>query len=241
MTERAELISFPGLQEGLILGRKSLFTVEILVNSTKVMAYLNNTGRLKGIIETGKKCYCIKNKKSSKTPIRIIGVEEDGLASVVDTSIQEQAFIIAQRRNLISWLKDCIYIGKNQVVNGAVIDYIFNCSGKITLVEIKSAVMRLPGNLAGYPDAPTSRGRKQIQALIKQVKKGVVGFIVFIAGIPGSLGFQLYCEEDQLIGRIIYEASQRGVLFKALSMYLDPRRESIVLENSDLPLNLECR
>lgn len=241
MMEKTELIQLPDLQEGLILGRKSRFTVEILLNSTPVIAYLNNTGRLGGVIENGKKCYCIGNKKSSKTPIRIVGVEEEELASIVDTSIQEQAFVTAQRRNIIPWLENCVFMRRNHVVDGVVIDYVFNCNGETTLVEVKSAVMRLPGNLAGYPDAPTSRGRKQIEVLTRRVERGEKGIVVFIAGIPRSAGFQLYCGEDSLTGRVVENAVEKGVLFKAVSMHLDPRRKSIVLENPDLPLSLKCK
>ncbi|MEM3912341.1 MAG: DNA/RNA nuclease SfsA [Desulfurococcaceae archaeon] len=228
------------LHECIIIERTSLFTVKVLVNSEHYTAYINNTGRLKGVLEKGKRGYCIENR-NGKLKYRIIGVESGDYASLIDTRLQEQAFLIAQRNRLLNWLKDCRLFKRNYKLSSETIDFAYLCGDQLVLVELKSAVMNLPGNYAGYPDAPTPRGRRQIRELGKYVERGGVGIVVFVAGIPRSKGFKLYCNEDKLIGRTMQEARSKGVLFKAMGVYLDPFKEAILLHSPDLPVDLDCQ
>lgn len=60
------------------------------------------------------------------------------------------------------------------------------------LVELKSTVMRLPSDLAGYPDTPIPRSRQQIRKLGRYVEQEGTGIVVFVAGIPRLKKLKLY-------------------------------------------------
>jgi sugar fermentation stimulation protein A len=227
------------LLECTIIERTSLLTVKVDFNGVQEVVYINNTGRLKEILVRGKKCYCTKTR-GGKLRYKLIGVEDEHYASLIDTHLQEEAFITAHKLGYIDWLRDYSLIKRNVKVSSETIDFLFTSMRGVTLVEIKSAVMKLPGNYAGYPDAPTPRGARQIRALAVHASKGGESIVVFIAGIPLAKGFQLYCCVDKEIEKAVKHAVRMGVLFKALNFYLDPITKSVVLGETNLPVKLEC-
>ncbi|MEM4481687.1 MAG: DNA/RNA nuclease SfsA [Desulfurococcaceae archaeon] len=237
--EIATLISGLELQECIILKRNNLFTLEALMRGSTKIVYINNTGRLAGVLERGKKGYCAKNASGSLA-FRIIGVEEGEYATLVDTMLQERAFLIAQREGLIKWLLDCRLLKRNYRLDSETIDLAYACGDQLVLVELKSAIMKLAGGYAGYPDAPTVRGRRQIKALADYVKGGGRAVLVFIAGVPFASGFKLYCRADREIKDVIDYAAQSGLELRAVNTCLDPQSKSVILLGGDLPVELSC-
>lgn len=62
--------------------------------------------------------------------------------------------------------------------------------------------------------------------------------IIFLAGLSKVKAFTPARWIDHKIADALVEAKREGVKIKALSMYFDPEDSSIVLENSDLPVEL---
>jgi len=233
------ILPLPLIIECRIIARTSLFTVEAEIAGRRETVYLGNTGRLRGIIEHGKKGFCIENK-SGRLKHRLIGVEKDKYAYLIDTQIQERAFIALHNMGLIPWLRDCSLASKNYRLSSEIIDYAFKCNSEIVLVELKSAVMELEGGFAGYPDAPTPRGRRQLEVLAEYALRGGRAFVVFIAGVPNPRGFKLYCGIDQAIKRFVDKAVKAGVVFKSINIFLDPLMKEVVLGDVDLKTDLDC-
>ena len=227
------------LGECKFIERISLFKLLVDINGMVHEAYINNTGRLADLLVKGKTCYYTHTKsRKSKLKYRVIGIEDGELAAVIDTKLQEEAFIKLCEQDSIPWLSECKIIKRNHRLNNEVIDFLVKQNGKNILVELKSAVMKLPGNNAGYPDAPTPRGRRQIRLLAEYTDKGYDALVVFIAGIPRARGFKLNHEVDGGIASAVEYALKRNVSFKAINIYLDPNNQSIILGNSDLPVDL---
>jgi len=115
---------------------------------------------------------------------------------------------------------------------------VLSCGGEKVYVEVKSATLRLPGNLAAYPEPASMRGRRHVQELTQLARRGGRAMLVFIAGIPGARGFTINTEADPLLPRLLEEAMRAGVDVRALSIIYDPRGSAVVLENPLLPIEL---
>ena len=177
----------------------------------------------------------------SRLRYRLVGVEDKGYATLIDTRLHEKSFEVLLSRDLIPWLRGCRVYKRNAKLYGSIVDYSILCGDKEAFVELKSAVMDLGGGVAGYPDAPTPRGGRQIEALANHGKGGGgFSYIVFIAGIPNARGFQLYCNVDRAICRAIRYATESGVVFKSINVFLNPSTKSIVYGDLDLPVDLGC-
>ena len=218
-----------------IVKRLNRFVVEVYVSGGITRAYINNTGRLKEYMARNRRAFCLL-KEGGKTSYRLFAVEDQGFAALIDTQLQMRAFEAALSRNMISWFTGCRVIKRNPRLGDSVLDYLVECGGRRVFVEVKSAVLRGDHIYAMYPDCPTLRGRRHIKELINHVIGGGYAAIVFIAALPGVKAFKPYREGDPVIEELLGEAIRRGVIIKALSMYFDPHRSTINLDNPDLPV-----
>lgn len=234
------LIMLRDLLECSIVERTSRFTVVVDIGGAEAVAYLNNTGRLEGYLARGRKGFCIPLERS-RARYRLVGVEDNGYAALVDTRLHEKSFEELVARDAIPWLRSCALVRRGYPLHSSRIDYELKCRNRTTLVELKSAIMRFPDNFAGYPDAPTPRGRKHLEELAKFVSGGDRdAYVVFVAGIPNAKGFRLNCYIDKDICKSIENALENGVKFKSINIYLDPYLKSIVFGDLDLPIDFGC-
>lgn len=234
-----DILKFSNLVECTILKRISRFSVLVNIGGTEHIVYLCNTGRLLGYIEKGRRGFCIPTKKG-KLMYRLVGVEDRGYAALVDTMLHEKSFEILISKGFIPWLKSCAIIKRNFRVFGSILDYLIRCRDIEAVIELKSAIMKLSDGFAGYPDAPTTRGRKQIEALANFIENGFLSYLVFVVGIPNAKGFKLYCDVDEKICYAVNYAIKRGVIFKAINIFLNPFTEYIVAGDLDLKVDLSC-
>ncbi|MEM0469817.1 MAG: DNA/RNA nuclease SfsA [Desulfurococcaceae archaeon] len=242
MNALKEIIKFDDLYECTVISRVNRFTVIVEVRGSEVAAYINNTGRLHEYVVKGKVGYCIETPRGG-LKYRIIGVKDgnhEGYAALLDTAYQEKAFAVLQERGMIPWLLSCVLYRRNYRLDREIIDFAYSCHEDLVLVELKSAVMKLEEGVAGYPDAPTVRGRRQIQALAEYAKTGKRAFITFIAGIPGARKVKLHCYADRKICVAAEHAARSGVLFKAINLYVDPAIKGVVSAGVDIPVELGC-
>ncbi len=237
-----ELLSLNYDVECIILKRLNKFVVKVLVNGREEYAYLYNTGKLDNLVKEGKKCYCISIEKSRtprKTKFNLFAIEYGGKAAIVDTRVQEKAYEVAVNNNILPWLKNCIVSRKNVRIDKSIIDYKLRCRdlGEV-YVELKSAVAVSNEMFALYPDTPTLRGRRHIRTLIQLRMRGMHTVLVFVAGLPGVKGFMPNRYVDPEVHDLVREAIDKGVTVKAISIYYDPSKNTIVLDKDDLPIRL---
>jgi sugar fermentation stimulation protein A len=86
-----------------------------------------------------------------------------------------------------------------------------------------------------YPDCPSIRGQKHIKELIDNYKNSI---ILFIAGMKNISSFSPNKNADPKIYELLRVAKEKGVQIKAIQIYFDEKRKSVVLRNDDLPVVL---
>lgn len=231
------VLKINNLVECELVCRLNRFTVQVVVNGEVYSAHLTNTGRLEDYIVRGRRGLCTIIG-GPKLKYRLVAVEDVGGYVILDTITQSKVFEQLITYKLIPWLAKCDLRGRNFKLVNEIVDYVLDCGDTLCLVELKSAVLRVDNNYASYPDCPTARGRRQIKVLADNASK-FKSYVVFIASIPGVLGFKPYCLGDPKILEVMKYAYERGVTFKAINAYLD-NDYWITLTNSDLPVELKC-
>lgn len=166
------LIVLRDLTECLIIKRTSRFSVSVNIDGVEVRAYLSNTGRLKEYLVEGRRGFCIPLERG-RVKYRLIAVEDYGHAALIDTKLHEKSFEALIARNMLPWLRGCILHRRSFPLYSSRIDYELRCGDRVTLVELKSAVMRFSDDFAGYPDAPTSRGENTLMRYQNSFQKVV--------------------------------------------------------------------
>jgi len=197
--------------------------------------HINNTGRLQDLLYRGSRIMCtsIRGGKVSK---RVVGTHVEGDRwTLIDTKLQERAFVESLSRNLIGWLEGYRVSKRDFEVGGARIDFLLEGPRGPALVELKSAVFyHEQDGSARYPDTISVRGRRHLEILASL--RGYERFVVFIAGHPRALIFGP-SGVDPLFPGILRRAVELGVRVKALKLYIEGLW--VVLSDPDLPVTLE--
>ena len=228
-----ELLKLPTPIRSKILERVNTFKVKVEFDGRIEYAYINNTGRLRELLISGKTGFCLRFKKPKKTKYRLFSIEVDGYGALIDTWIQGKAFERSLDLKLIPWLKGYRIIRRNVKLNRSIIDYLLRRGDEETYLELKSAVQRIDG-YASYPDAPSIRARRQLRDLIRYVEGGGRAMIVFMIGLKDVRGFKPNEDVDPEIHQQLLRGLRIGLEIKAIGVYYDPHRSSIRLWNPDV-------
>jgi len=108
MLERIKLFRIEYDTVCIISKRLNKLVVEVIVNDQNTYAYINNTGKLKHLIEKGRKGYCTRRTGKGSTKYRLFAIEYNKLASLIDTRIQENTFAYMVNNSLLPWLNLCL-------------------------------------------------------------------------------------------------------------------------------------
>lgn len=230
-----QIIDLGDTVECVFIRRENRFVGRAVCGSLEAMVHINNTGRLIDILYRGSRILCTRIR-GRKTSLRVVGSHVDGdMWTLIDTKLQERAFIASIENNLIGWLDGYRVYKRDIEIGGTKIDFLLRRGDREALVELKSAVYFHPSDMsARYPDTISLRGRKHIEILSRL--EGRDRYLVFIAGHPlarifGPSGV------DPLLPDLLRKASMRGVYIKAIKFYIN--NNSIVLSDPDLPVTLD--
>ena len=226
------LLELPSPVERRVARRLNRFVVEL---ESGEQAYINNTGRLLDLLAPGRTCYCLP-KPSGSTGLRLIAVEDEGGAALVDTRLQMAAFERALELEALPWAP-CRVVRRNPKLGSSTLDYLLECGGELVYAELKSAALRV-GCYAAYPDCPSLRGRRHIAELERLAERGGRAMVVFVAALPRVCAFRPYEEGDPEIPRLLREAASKDVEIRSFSLHYEPSSSTVVLDKVEIPVVL---
>lgn len=210
--------------KGKFLKRINRFVCEVEVGGEVLRAHLNNTGKLLDLLVEGREVL-LTPINGEKLKFRIVGTDTGSeYFTLIDTGLQERAFLEAQRMGLIPFLEGFKLLRRNPRVNNEFIDFLFWKEGMEIFVELKSAVYYFPEDKSGrYPDTITLRGRRQMEKLAK-----LGGWVVFVVGHPMAEKFKPSYDDPE-IPKILRRLKDR--IF-AVKMGLNGKGEILLLDNN---------
>ncbi len=208
------------VEHAVFIERINRFSSIVRQGSRQFALHMTNTGRLEDLLRYGAEIlYC--PVPTGKTVGKLVGVMVDERAAVIDTKLQAKAFETAYKKGLIPWLRGYKLIGKEYLVKGSRVDYVFSDrKGLKTFVELKSAVYLNSEKGAMYPDTVSLRGRKHIM-LLTELAKNYRSKIVFIAAHPHAIFFTPCDEGDPIVRQLLLKAVHAGVEIHAVKLYMD--------------------
>lgn len=233
--EPLRVLGIGDLVECSFVERINRFVGLVTCSGRFVRAHINNTGRLLDLLYRGARVLCAP-VKGATTSLRIVGAApHEGRWALIDTKVQERAFVELVNRGWIPWLEGFRVVKRDVELLGARIDFLLRSSSGEALAELKSAVYYHAGDMSSrYPDTVSLRGRRQIQILAGL--KGFQRFLVFAAAHPLSRIFGPSSVDPEL-PRLLRRASEEGVRIKAIKIYIEGG--SVVLEDPDILVTLD--
>lgn len=215
-------MKYENIVKGTFLSRPNRFIAEVLIDGIKQTVHVKNTGRCKELLIKGNEVWLQKSDNPlRKTAYDLIAVKKGDLLINMDSQIPNAV--------AAEWLKKGKLFSKEVVIKREVtfgnsrFDLFFEDKNCKAFIEVKGVTLENDG-VASFPDAPTLRGVKHINELIKCVQNGFEAYIIFIIQMKGVHLFTPNFETHPEFGEALKKAQQNGVKIIAL--------DCIVTENS---------
>lgn len=243
---------YENIVKGKFISRPNRFIALVEINGEQVKAHVKNTGRLGELLIPGAEVYledhaekmgtrklrysliavrktadCSDSTGSSCSRGRLVNIDSQAPNKVVKEAMLDGTL-------LPDGLKDVAYFKSEYKYGNSRLDfYAEDSDGNKLLGEVKGVTLE-EGGIARFPDAPTERGIKHIEELIKAVGEGYKACIVFVIKMKGVDSFSPNYDTHPEFGEALKKARSAGVEIIA--------RDCIVSENTlILDENVEIR
>jgi len=206
------------LNEGIFLSRPNRFVAEIEYKKKVELAHVHDPGRLKELLIEGSEILFTRSNGKLNYYIKAVKADDDWI--LIDTALHSKiAKNIFKFIPLLSHFKEI----KTEVPLGnSRIDFMLD---SIPL-EVKGVTL-VKNGIALFPDAPTKRGTRHIQEIIKS--KGILLFLIF----RKALRFSPHWKMDPNFSNKLSEAKARQIPIITARISFDGTK---VFYNGTIPL-----
>ncbi|MBS7624262.1 DNA/RNA nuclease SfsA [Candidatus Bathyarchaeota archaeon] len=219
----------------VFLGRPNRFTALVRVDGEEAHAHLPNSGRLTTALCLGDKAYLRRHEARSrrKSIYSVFAVQHGFTPIIVDAQFSNFLAKKSVEFGLIRELFGYRIVRENSKPNAdskVRLDLIAEDNSDMFYIEVK-CVTHAVGQIALFPDAPTSRGRRHIVELLRLVKRGFKAGLIFSVQRPDTEIIRPNSEVDPRFAELLERAISNGLkVFTLKSTFIPP--ETVILESN---------
>ncbi len=218
---RDKLLEVPSDAEGTFLERKNRFLGIVEVDGKEEKVHVRDPGRLEEILYPENDVLLEKaKKKDRKTDWTLLaGKVNENWIFVNSGYHREIAENILNMPELSPFGEIKGYEAEKKLGESR-IDFLLEKEEEKIWLEVKGCTLA-QDNIALFPDAPTERGRRHVDELIKALEEGFEASLLFLVFRPGARCFAPHEEQDPEFSKVFREAQKAGVDVHALKLRYD--------------------
>ena len=209
------------IREAVFLARPNRFIAQIRLDGGIVRCHVKNTGRCAELLIPGARIWVqeFPGNSARKTACDLIAVEKNGMIVNIDS----QAPNIAARE----WLKAGGWgfvptlLRAEYTVGDSRYDFYLENGLERMLLEVKGVTLEREGVLY-FPDAPTQRGVKHMEGLVRHLQEGYRCGVLFVAQMEKMRGFAPNDETHRAFGDALRRAKAAGVEVRCVCCRVTP-------------------
>ena len=223
-------MKYENITPAVFLSRPNRFVAEVEINGQKKVVHVKNTGRCKELLIKGTEVWLTApGTPGRKTKYDLIAVrKETGIIFNIDSQ--------APNKVVKEWLdkKDYSKVIPEYKYGDSRIDFYMekqkeNGQPERFLMEVKGCTLEIDG-VGYFPDAPTERGVKHINELIKAKEAGYRAVLCFVIQMDGVKEVRPNTAMHQEFGEAMVRARQSGVEIVYMLTHVEPDELSIIEE-----------
>ena len=217
---------------GTFISRPNRFIAHVNINGEIQICHVKNTGRCKELLIKGATVYLQKSSNPArKTQYDLIAVQKGDLLINMDSAAPNKAAAEYLRKHF----GENALIKPEKTYGDSRIDFYVETAAEKWLIEVKGVTLEEQGR-ALFPDAPTERGVKHINELIKAVSEGYKACILFIIQIKNITSFSPNDATHPEFGAALRQAARQGVQIKAIDCIVTP---DSMTPDQEIPIKLD--
>lgn len=229
-------MKYERMTEGKFISRPNRFIAIVEIDGKEEKAHVKNTGRCRELLVPGTKIFLQEHDNPNrKTRFSLIGVMKGNRMVNMDSQAPNQ--VVGE------WLMDGgIYkspdlVKAEQKYGNSRFDFYLEGDGKKAYLEVKGVTLEEEG-VARFPDAPTERGIKHIEELMKAKEGGYDAYIVFVIQMKGVHVFEPNDRTHKAFGDTLRRAEKAGVHILAMDCQVE---EDQLVIDQPVPICLESQ
>ena len=227
-------MQYANVTEAVFLHRPNRFTARVELAGQTETVHVKNTGRCRELLIPGARVWLTKtDNPQRKTQYDLIAVQKGERLVNMDSQIPNAASE--------EWLRggglfsDLTLLRREVRYGDSRFDLYAEHGGKRAFLEVKGVTLEQDG-AARFPDAPTERGVKHVQELIRCLEDGYEAYLLFVIQMENLRRFEPNWETHPAFGEALLRARDAGVHILAYDCTVRP--DSIRL-NAPVPIRLE--
>ena len=205
--------------------RPNRFIAHVKINGVMETVHVKNTGRCRELLVPG--CPVILEKSDNtarKTAYDLISVCKEGRWINMDSQAPNKVTAEALQTGHLKFpgMDELVELRGEYTYGDSRIDfYGKDCCGKEFLLEVKGVTLEENG-VARFPDAPTQRGVKHVEELIRAHEAGFEAGILFVIQMKGARRMEPNWRTHEAFGEALQKAQAAGVKVLAYDCRVDP-------------------
>lgn len=213
-------MQYQRIEKGRFLSRPNRFIAHVELDGRTEVVHVKNTGRCRELLTPGSTVYVEKSDNPArKTQYDLIAVEKGTLLVNMDAQAPNQVFR--------EWAEAGNFQGELTILRPETtwgdsrFDFYWEAGGRRGFVEVKGVTLEEDGH-ACFPDAPTERGVKHLNELVRCQTDGYEAAVCFVIQMAGMKDFAPNDRTHPAFGDALRRAAQAGVRIMARECAVTP-------------------
>lgn len=229
-------MKYPNSVPGIFISRPNRFIARVNIDGQEETVHVKNTGRCRELLIPGCRVWlCASGNPGRKTAYDLIAVEKNSANGSCVINIDSQA----PNAVVEEWLRGGLFSERTTVRREVTygqsrFDFCIEENSKTSYLEVKGVTLERNGT-ALFPDAPTKRGVRHINELIRCAGEGYGAYILFVIQMKGVSLLRPNDVTHKAFGDALRRAAGAGV--KILAMDCRVTRDTLAID-SPVPVDL---
>lgn len=203
-------LKYQNIVSGRFIDRPNRFIAHVEIEGREQVVHVKNTGRCKELLVPGATVYLEgSDDPKRKTGWDLVAVEKDDLLVNMDSQAPNRVFGEWVKEG--HFLPDVTLIRPESRYGESRFDFYIEAGGGRHFVEVKGVTLEADG-VVRFPDAPTERGVKHLEELLRAREEGYESWVCFVIQMSGVKHFEPNDRTHPQFGAALRRAAQAGCM-----------------------------
>ena len=213
-------MQYHSIKKGIFHARPNRFIAHVEVDGAMEVVHVKNTGRCRELLVPGAVVYLEEGRNPArKTKYDLIAVEKGDLLVNMDAQAPNKVF--QEWAEAGGFLPGLTLLRPETTWGSSRCDFYWEAGERRGFVEVKGVTLEDEGH-ARFPDAPTERGVKHLEELIRCQEEGYEAAVCFVIQMVGMKDFAPNDVTHPAFGVALRKAAAAGVKVLAQECMVTP-------------------
>lgn len=210
--------------KGEFISRPNRFIAKVMLDGREETVHVKNTGRCKELLKKGAAVYLnVSDNPQRKTKFDLIAVEKETANGTILINMDSQIpnAVAAEFFAKSALFPENTVFKREVTYKNSRFDIFAKNGSTEAFIEVKGVTLEKDG-VALFPDAPTIRGVKHVNELIKAKEEGFDAYILFVIQLSEVKYFSPNTEMHPEFSEALKKAEESGVKILAFECNVTP-------------------